>query len=68
MSRSEGAPFSFLWVGGEEEEGVKAKSSQVPNMFSKEFPIAPHFYPIYACQMLSSFHLYTWAKERELYT
>jgi hypothetical protein len=57
-----------LWVGGEEEEGVKAKSSQVPNMFSKEFPIAPHFYPIYACQMLSSFHLYTWAKERELYT
>jgi hypothetical protein len=20
--------------------------SQVPNMFSKEFPIAPHFYPI----------------------
>jgi hypothetical protein len=26
---------------------VKAKSSQVPNMFLKEFPIAPHFYAIY---------------------
>jgi hypothetical protein len=28
------------------EGGIKAKSSQVPDMFSKEFPIAPHFYPI----------------------
>ncbi len=27
-------------------KGVTAKSSQVPDMFSKEFPIAPHFYPI----------------------
>jgi len=26
--------------------GVKAKSSEVPDMFSKEFAIAPHFYPI----------------------
>jgi len=29
---------------------VKAKSSQVPNMFSKKFPIAPHFYPICSCK------------------
>jgi hypothetical protein len=32
----------FLWDG----RRVKAKSSQVPNMFLKEFPIVSHFYPI----------------------
>jgi len=32
----------FLRVGG----GVNAKSSQVPDVFVKEFPIAIHFYPI----------------------
>jgi hypothetical protein len=26
--------------------GVKVKSYQVPDMFPKEFPITPHFYPI----------------------
>jgi hypothetical protein len=28
------------------EAGVKGKSSQVPDMFLEEFPIAPHIYPI----------------------
>jgi hypothetical protein len=28
------------------ELGFKAKSSQVPDMFPKEFSIAPHFHPI----------------------
>ncbi len=32
----------FLWGGA----GVKGKSSQVPEMFLKEFPIARHIYPI----------------------
>jgi hypothetical protein len=32
----------LFWVGGE----VEAKSSQVPDMFPKEFSIAPYFYPI----------------------
>ncbi len=45
----------FLRVGGD----VNAKSSQVPDVFIKEFPIAIHFYPI---QMFSSFHLYRWTK------
>jgi hypothetical protein len=35
----------FFELGGR-GSGVKAKSSQVPKMFPKEFPIAPHFYPI----------------------
>jgi hypothetical protein len=36
--------FSFcLFVCG---RGIKAKSYQVPDMFPKEFSIAPHFYPI----------------------
>ncbi len=33
-----------LIFGG--EAGVKGKSSQVPDMFLKEFPIAPHIYRI----------------------
>jgi hypothetical protein len=48
--------------------GVKAKSAQVPDMFPKEFPIAPHIYPICFDKMLSSFHLYTWAKGNKPYT
>jgi hypothetical protein len=38
-----------LWGGGGGGGGggvVKTKSSQVPNMFPKEFQIAPQFYPI----------------------
>ncbi len=34
--------FSLLLLGW----GFKAKSSQVSDMFLKEFPIASHFYPI----------------------
>ncbi len=34
----------FLRFGGG-AGGVKAKSSQVPDMFPEEFPIAPHFNP-----------------------
>jgi hypothetical protein len=33
-------------VGGRGWWWFKAKSSQVHDMFSKEFPIAPHFYLI----------------------
>ncbi len=36
-----------LWMGGGGEAGrSKAKSSQVPDMFPKEFPIALYLYPI----------------------
>jgi hypothetical protein len=35
--------FLFVCLGGGD---VKAKSYQVPDMFPKEFSIAPHFYPI----------------------
>ncbi len=35
--------FFLLVFGG---HGVKAKSSQVSDMFPKEFIITPHFYPI----------------------
>jgi len=54
--------FGFL-VGGRAGGGwaVKAKTSQVPDMFPKEFSIAPHFYHICFWQMLSS-----WAKGEEL--
>jgi len=38
---------------------------QVPNEFPNMFSIAPHFYSIMLWQMLSSFHLYTWAKGKE---
>jgi len=31
---------------GERGKAVKAKSSQVPDMFLKEFSITPHFYPV----------------------
>jgi len=40
-----GPPF-FLVSGEGEGEEIKAKSSQVLDMYPKEFPIAPHFYPI----------------------
>jgi hypothetical protein len=41
--------FFFLNIRGEGQRGgVKTKSSQVPDMFFKEFSIAPHFYLI--CQ------------------
>jgi hypothetical protein len=36
--------FFLFWGGG--AGFVKAKSSQVTDMFPKEFQIAPHFYPI----------------------
>jgi hypothetical protein len=40
-------PFSFYsWGGGGGCRVVNAKSSQVPDVFPKEFPIACHFYPI----------------------
>jgi hypothetical protein len=42
----------------------EVESSQVPDMFLKEFPIAPHIYSISFGIMLSSFHLYRWAKGR----
>jgi hypothetical protein len=42
----------------------EVESSQVPDMFLKEFPIAPHIYSICFGIMLSSFHLYSWAKGR----
>jgi hypothetical protein len=44
--------FLFLFLGGGGEGSgrggrvVNAKSSQVLDVFPKEFPIAPHFYPI----------------------
>ncbi len=41
LSLSIHAFLFFIFWGS----GVKAKSSQVPDMFPKEFPIAPHFYP-----------------------
>jgi hypothetical protein len=34
----------FCWLLGRGQ--VKAKSFQIPDMFPKEFLIAPHFYPI----------------------
>jgi hypothetical protein len=53
--------FFFVWGGG-----VKSKSSQVSDMFSKEFPIAPHSYMLW--QMLSSFHIYRCAKGEKIHT
>ncbi len=42
---------------------------QVPTVLPNMFSIAPHFYPIcFFWQMLSSFHLYRWAKGEEFYT
>jgi hypothetical protein len=42
----------------------EVESSQVPDMFLKEFSIAPHIYSTCFGIMLSSFHLYRWAKGR----
>ncbi len=42
----EQAFFLFLFFGGGEGWGVKAKNFQVSDMFPKEFPIAPLFYLI----------------------
>jgi len=55
---------AFICLGGE-WVGVrfKAKSSQVPDMFPKEFPIVAHFYPNMLWQMLSSFHYIARPKE-----
>jgi hypothetical protein len=53
----------FFVLGAGEERMVKAKNSQVSGMLPKEFPIAPHFYPICfgkCCPPL-------WAKRKELY-
>jgi hypothetical protein len=43
-------------------------SHQVPNVFINMFSIAPHFCPICFGKLLSSIHLYRWAKGKELYT
>jgi hypothetical protein len=49
---------------------LKSGSQQVltsPNVFSKMFPIAPHFLSRMLCSQLSTFHLDKWAKmERHL--
>jgi hypothetical protein len=43
--------------------------SQVPNVFPNMFSIVPHLYQICFGKMLSSFHVYRWAKgEGTLYT
>jgi hypothetical protein len=44
---------------------VGGGSAQVPHMFLKEFPIAPHFYPICFDKCCPPFHLYSWAKGDE---
>ncbi len=47
---------------------LKAKSSQVPDMFPKKNPNSTSLLSHMLWQMLSSFHLYGWAKRKELYT
>jgi hypothetical protein len=37
--------FDLFCFGGEGGEALKAKSSQVPDMFPEEFPVAPHYIP-----------------------
>jgi hypothetical protein len=39
-------PFSFCLGGGGRVVNAKSSQVQVPDMFLKVFPIAPHFYPI----------------------
>jgi hypothetical protein len=41
-----------------------SSSQWVPNIFPNIFPIPPHFYMPW--KMVSSFHLYRWAKGEEL--
>ncbi len=58
-------PFHANWGAG----GVlKTKSSQVPNMFPQKNPNSTSLLSHMLWQMLSSFHLYRWAKRKELYT
>jgi hypothetical protein len=41
---------------------------QFCNVFHNMCSIAPHFYPHMPWKMVSSYHLYRWAKGEELYT
>jgi len=43
-----------------------SSSQWVPNIFPNTFSIPPHFYM--PSKMVSSFHLYRWAKGEELYS
>jgi hypothetical protein len=56
--------FSFSCFGA--RGGMKAKSSQVPDMFPKKVPNSTSLLSHMLWQMLSSFHLYRWAKVEDM--